>query len=275
MTIQQWLKEATDELADAMFTSPLLDAEIILAHTIRRQRTYLHAHGEDELDERQEEVANARLELRKDHVPVAYIIGHRYFYGRRFVVNPAVLIPRPESEQLIELLKKLLPDTMPLPHVTTKRLVDIGTGSGCLGITAKLEFPELDVALLDTSRHALTVAEKNADTLGAEVETYVSDLLVSYPHSPDIVLANLPYVDETWERSPELAHEPATALFADNKGLAIIERCLEQCTHRVKPGALLLFEADTRQLDDVARLARHYGFHETMRDSFAIAFKTA
>lgn len=272
MTIQQWLKEATDELADAMFTSPLLDAEIILAHTIRRPRTYLHAHSEDELDARQEEVANARIELRKDHVPVAYIIGHRYFYGRRFVVNPAVLIPRPESEQLIEMLKRLMPNTEPLPNVATKRLVDIGTGSGCLGITVKLEFPELNVALVDTSRHALTVAEKNASILGAEVETYVSDLLSSYPYSPDIVLANLPYVDETWERSPELAHEPADALFADNNGLAIIERCLEQCAHRVKPGALLLFEADTRQLDELARLAHPHGFSEVARDSFAIAF---
>jgi len=273
MTIQQWLKEATNELADAMFTSPLLDAEIILAHTIRKPRTYLHAHGEDSLDERQEEVANARIELRKDHVPVAYIIGHRYFYGRRFLVNPAVLIPRPESEQLIDMLKQLLPATQPLPYIATKRLVDIGTGSGCLGITAKLEFPDLEVALLDNSRHALTVAEKNSATLGAQTETYLSDLLASYPHSPDIMIANLPYVDESWERSPELAHEPAVALFADDNGLNVIERCLEQCARRVKPGALLLFEADTRQLDDVAQIAKRQGFSEAMRDSFAIAFR--
>lgn len=272
MTIVEWLKQATDELADAMFTSPRLDAEIILAHTIRKPRTYLHAHGEEALDERQEEVANARIELRKDHVPVAYIIGHRYFYGRRFVVTPAVLIPRPESEQLIEMLKRLFPSTLPLPDVATKRLVDIGSGSGCLGITAKLEFPELEVALVDNSRHAQTIAEKNAKILGADVELFTSDLLANYPHSPDIVLANLPYVDESWERSAELAHEPSEALFADNHGLALIERCLEQCSHRVKPGALLLFEADTRQLDDVAKIAHQFGFKEISRDSFAIGF---
>lgn len=272
MTIQQWLKQATDELADAMFTSPLLDAEIILAHTIRKPRTFLHAHGEDELDARQEDIANARIEIRKDHVPVAYIIGHRYFYGRRFIVNPAVLIPRPESEQLIETLKSLLPATQPLANIATKRLVDIGTGSGCLGITAKLEFPELHVTLLDSSQHALTVAEKNARVLEADVELLKSDLLAGYPYSPDIVLANLPYVDEAWDRSPELSHEPSEALFASNNGLALIERCLEQCSHRVKPGALLLFEADTRQLDDVAKIAGNFGFKEIARDSFMIAF---
>jgi release factor glutamine methyltransferase len=269
MTIQQWLKQATDELADAMFISPLLDAEIILAHTIRKPRTHLHAHGEDELDARQEDVANARIELRKDHVPIAYIIGHRYFYGRRFSVSPAVLIPRPESEQLIETLKTLLAGTL-LSH---KRLVDIGTGSGCLGVTAKLEFPELDVALLDTSQHALTVAEKNANAYSAEVELIKSDLLTNYPYSPDIVLANLPYVDETWEQSPELYHEPSEALFAKDNGLAIIKRCIEQCSRRLSPGALLLLEADTRQLDALATIASTLGFSEVARDSFTIAFK--
>lgn len=273
MTISAWLKDATNELADAMFASPRLDAEIILAHTIRKPRTYLHAHGDEELDLHREEVANARIELRKDHVPVAYIIGHRYFYGRRFMVTPAVLIPRPESEQLIEMMKQLLPDGQPLPDVAVRRLVDIGTGSGCLGITAKLEFPELTVDLVEASRHALTIAEKNASALGADVEVYISDLLASYPHSPNIVLANLPYVDETWERSPELAHEPHEALFAEDGGLAIIERCLEQCARRIKPGGLVLLEADTRQLDAISQLAHNYGFKEVARDSFAIGFR--
>lgn len=272
MTIQDWLRDATNELADAMFTSPRLDAEIILAHTIKHPRTYLHAHGDEELEARHEEIANARIELRKDHVPVAYIIGHREFYGRRFLVSPAVLIPRPESEQLIELLKDVLPSTTPLPNVAMKRLVDIGTGSGCLGITAKLEFPEFEVTLLDTSRHALTVAEKNATALGAKVETATSDLLASYPHSPDVVLANLPYVDKHWDRSPELAHEPADALYADEEGLAVIRRCLEQCERRLKPGALVVLEADTRQLDAIATLAHKHHFKEVARKEYAVAF---
>ena len=197
MTINEWLRDATNELADAMLPSPNLDAEIILAHTIKHPRTYLHAHGDEEISPRTEDIANARIDLRTDRVPVAYIIGHKEFYGRKFQVNPSVLIPRPESEQLITLLKQLLPDTAALPGVESKRLVDIGTGSGCLGVTAKLEFPELSVALTDINRHALAVAKKNAELTGAKVDTFVSDLLADYPYSPDIVLANLPYVDRT------------------------------------------------------------------------------
>lgn len=274
MTISAWLKQATDELADLLLPSPRLDAEVILAHTIRHPRTYLHAHGDDELSARDEDIANARIELRKDRVPVAYIIGHKEFYGRRFTVSPAVLIPRPESEQLIEMLNAIMPDSAALPGIATKRLVDVGTGSGCLGITAKLEHPEFDVALIDTSRHALAIAEKNAKALGASVETYVSDLLLGYPYSPDIVVANLPYVDRSWDYlSPELANEPEEALFADDDGLAIIKRCIEQVASRTKPGALLLLEADPRQLDAIAHFAKSYGFKEVQRTEYAIGLE--
>ncbi|AHB42399.1 modification methylase, HemK family protein [Candidatus Saccharibacteria bacterium RAAC3_TM7_1] len=276
MTILAWLKRATDELADAMFDSPRLDAEIILAHTLRHPRTYLHAHGDEPIEPRLEEIANARIELRKDHVPVAYIIGHKEFYGRRFRVSPAVLIPRPESEQLIDLLKAIIPTTAPLPSIAPKRLVDIGTGSGCLGITAKLEFPELQVDLIDNSRHALTIAKKNADQFEANVEVFSSDLLLGYPYTPNYVLANLPYVDPSWELSDELSHEPSEALFANDQGLAVIKRCIEQTAARLPKGGYLLLEADTRQLDTIASLARRYGFNETARDSFALCLeKTA
>lgn len=273
MTIAQWLKQATDELADDLLPSPRLDAEIILAHTLRHPRTYLHAHSDDDLSLRDVDIANARIELRKDRVPVAYIIGHKEFYGRRFKVSPSVLIPRPESEQLVTMLRALLPTSQALPGLAPMRLVDIGTGSGCLGVTIKLELPELSVALVDTSRHALQIAEKNARALGAEVETFVSDLLQSYPYSPDIVVANLPYVDRSWDQSPELANEPAEALYADDGGLSIIKRCIEQVVARAKPNALLLLEADPRQLDDIAAFARQQGFKEVARDEFAIGLR--
>lgn len=273
MTIDEWLKDATNELADDLLPSPRLDAEIILAHSLRHPRTYLHAHGDETISPRDEDIANARIELRKERIPVAYIIGHKEFYGRRFVVSPSVLIPRPESEQLITMLKKQLSDTVALPGVATKRLVDIGTGSGCLGITAKLEFPELSVGLLDKSRHALKIAEKNARLLGADVEAFTSDLLTGYPYSPDIIIANLPYVDRSWDVSPELASEPEEALYADDEGLAIIKRCIDQVAARAKPGALLLLEADPRQLDAITRYGNEHGLKEIDRDEFAVALK--
>lgn len=273
MKISQWLKHATDELADDMLPSPRLDAEIILSHTVRHPRTYLHAHGDEDLSMRTQDIANARLELRKDRVPVAYIIGHKEFYGRRFVVSPAVLIPRPESEELLSALKQILPNTTALPGVAKKRLVDIGTGSGCLGVTAKLEFPELEVALVDNSRHALAVAEKNARLLEADVELFVSDLMLDYPYSPDIIVANLPYVDKVWDQSPELASEPPEALYADDGGLAIIKRCIEQAAGRSKPAAYLLLEADPRQLDDITRFGQKHGFTERIRGEFIVVLQ--
>lgn len=273
MTIAQWLKDASNELADNLLPSARLDAEIILAHTLKKPRTYLHAHGDDELSLRDADIANARIELRKDRVPVAYIIGHKEFYGRRFMVSPSVLIPRPESEQLIAMLKRYLPSTTALPIGQSKRLVDVGTGSGCLGITAKLEFPELNVALIDKSRHALSVAVKNAAKLGATVETFTSDILMDYPYSPDIILANLPYVDRSWDVSPELASEPEEALYAEDNGLAIIKRCIDQTAARAKPHAILLLEADPRQLDDIRKYASDHSFKEFDRTEFAIGLE--
>src|SRR5690606_787546 len=121
------------------------------------------------------------------------------------------------------------------------------TGSGCLGITAKLEFPELDVTLLDISRHALTVAEDNAKRLQADIKTVRSDLLQSYPLKVDFILANLPYVGKDWEVSPETKHEPATALFANDDGLALIYRLLQESPSRLNPKGTLFIEADPRQ----------------------------
>lgn len=273
MTIGAWLSEATKELVNAGIDTARLDAEIILAHTIKYPRTYLHAHPDEQLDERAEEIATARLDLRLDNVPIAYIIGHKEFYGRRFYVTPAVLVPRPESEQIIELLTRILPATSPLLHDDPKRLADIGTGSGILGITAKLEYPELDVTLLDISKAALNVAKKNARALEATVTAMESDLLDSYPYVPDIVLANLPYVDPAWQRSPETAHEPELALFAEEHGLALIGQCLKQLSHRQKPGGYAILEADPRQWKQIESLARKNGFRLIEQADFAAAFQ--
>ncbi len=272
MTIAMWLRQATNELADAMLVSPQLDAEIILAHTIGHPRTWLHAHGNDPLEPRHEEIANARLDLRLDHVPVAYIIGHKEFYGRRFMVTTHTLIPRPESEQVIELLLEAVSPHTALSPPETKRLVDIGTGSGCLGITAKLERPHLEVTLCDTSKFALDTAEKNAEKLGASVHCMVSNLLQDYPFTPDIVLANLPYVDETWERSPDTAHEPAEALFAPRGGLALIEKCFDELAHRMEYGGIAIFEADPRQWDTILPYAKKSGFEVAATREYAVSF---
>lgn len=266
LAIKEWLAQASAQLQTCGIATAKLDAEIIVAHTINRGRTYLHAHGEVQLSSRQQEIADARLQLRLDRTPIAYIIGHKEFYGRRFHVTTATLIPRPESEAVIEILRDRLPRTAALiPEI--KHLVDVGTGSGCLGITAKLEFPDLDVTLIDISRHALRVAEQNAAALRADVRTAQGDLLEPYPLRADYMLANLPYVDPQWRRSPETDHEPELALFAEDNGLALIERLIAQAPRKMNPGGLLLLEADPRQHAAIVRLARAAGFsHVETRD---------
>ena len=258
-TVRAWLDDATRQLEIANIPSARLDAELLLAHTIRKPRTWLHGHIDDTLDSRQLEIAQARLDLRLDRVPVAYIIGHKEFYGRTFKVTTATLIPRPESETLIELLTEALPKNERLIAERPLRLVDVGTGSGCLGITAKLQHPELDVTLTDVSRHALNVAEDNAETLHADVELIQSDLLTSYPFIADCIVANLPYVNPEWERSPETDHEPASALFALNNGLALIFELIVQTKEKLAVGGTLILEADPEQHDAIKKEAASYG----------------
>jgi release factor glutamine methyltransferase len=263
--IKAWLKDAAEQLAEIGITTALLDAEVILAHTLKKSRTYLHAHGDDTLSYREYDIANARLDLRLDRTPIAYIIGHKEFYGRSFKVSPATLIPRPESEALIELLKKHL-------KPTAKTLIDIGTGSGCLGITAKLEHPSLNVTVTDVSRYALAIAKENADNLHADITIIKSDLLYSAATGYSCLIANLPYVDREWERSPETSFEPELALFAEDNGAQLIFKLLEQVPLHILPNGLILLEADPYQHDRIISKAAEHGMTHIETLDYAVAF---
>jgi release factor glutamine methyltransferase len=268
--ISQWLDQAAKQLAQAGIASSRLDAEIILAHTIHKGRTFLHAHPDDHIPNHSLAIADARLQLRIDRTPVAYIIGHKDFYGRPFHVTPATLIPRPESEMIITILKELQTDTAG----SLLTLVDVGTGSGCLGITAKLELPNLDVTLLDVSKYALRIAKENADSLGAEVTIATSDLLSNYPFTASFIVANLPYVDPTWDRSPETYHEPDLALFAKGKGLDLIKKLIHQAPSRLTASGALILEADPWQHADIIAAGKQNGFNRsTIRDFIVVLQK--
>lgn len=258
MTIDKWIHEASAELKNAGIDSALLDAELILAHTLRQPRTFLHAHGTDEISARHEDIANARLQLRIERTPVAYIIGHKEFYGRKFKTSPAALIPRPESEALIELTGEILPKNLPLVPVST-RLIDVGTGTGCLGITAKLEWPEITVSLADIDKHALNLARENAELLHADVTLLQNDLLRGYTDPVDIIIANLPYVDKQWEVSPETHAEPSIALYASDSGLSLIKQLILQASQLLPTGGHLLLESDLRQHAAIIALAKESG----------------
>jgi release factor glutamine methyltransferase len=253
--IKDWLSSASQQLSEAEISSARLDSEIILASVLQKSRTYLHAHDNDLLSEGDSETASAHLKMRLNRVPIAYIIGYKDFYGRSFCVTTDTLVPRPESEDIITILKERYTST----GAKNSRFIDIGTGSGCLGITAKLEIPELDVTLADISPAALAVAAQNATALNANVKTLQSDLLASYPYKADYIIANLPYVDITWRCSPETKHEPSLALFADDSGFDLINKLIEQTYDHLAPGGLLLLESDARQHTAIVHKTKSHG----------------
>ena len=255
MIISEWLKIAAKSLKIANIPSARLDAELILANTLRKNRTYLHAHLDEEIDPRRFDIANARLDLRLDRVPIAYILGYKEFYGRRFTVSPSVLIPRPESEDLISLFLELTAG-----EITEKVLIDVGTGSGCLGITAKLERNNLSVILSDISKPALNIAEKNANALNADVHIQQQSLLNGQLKPVDYIFANLPYVDKNWDVSPELQYEPDIALFAEDEGLKLILQLISQAPRCLISEGLLFIEADPQQHNRIIDEAVKNGF---------------
>ena len=186
--------------------------------------------------------------------PAAYQKGLADFYGREFIVNPNVLIPRPETETIIDMTlnllgKPYLPGVKPGAAKLSQdsKVLEIGTGSGCIAITLKLEAPELDIVATDISEDALVVAQSNIEKLGAKIKLEKADLLNGVSSIPDLLIANLPYVDREWDwiDKDALSHEPEMALYADNHGLELIYRLIDQAAEKGIPH--LILEADPSQ----------------------------
>lgn len=149
-------------------------------------------------------------------------------------------------------------------------MIDIGTGSGCLGITAKLEFPEINVTLSDISDQALEVASDNAKILSANVEIIISDLLDSINFVPDVIIANLPYVDSAWPTSPETKYEPRSALFASDGGKELIKKLISQASKIQTENRVLIFESDHEQHDELIEFAERFGYKNTKINGYAV-----
>lgn len=294
-TIKQWLDEATQKLQVAGIPSARLDSELLLADAIGRDRVWLITHLEEPLEaasfaegfafpakrgkkngqfapsEPEENDVDLRervtrlLDRRANREPLAYIRGYKEFYGRNFLVTPDTLIPRPETEVMIELLAPLV--------ATDQHLIDIGTGSGVIAITAALEFPDLIVDACDVSSAALIVAEKNAAMHDARVSFSASNLLDSIDTSYHIICANLPYVDSSWNTSAETRLEPSLALYASDGGLALINRLIEQAPSKLAATGYLLLEADPRQHDAIIQFAHGHGFDWHQTDGYIIVLQ--
>lgn len=275
--ISAWLQVATKKLQNSGVSTARLDSELLLAHILEVDRTWLHAHGDESLTAQQFTELERLIKRRLNREPIAYITGKKEFYGREFIVTPDVLIPRPESETMIDLLKSLHPAILAKTPRSKEQifLIDVGTGSGCLGITARLELPELDVTLSDVSQAALSIARENAKKMGADTHLIESDLLSNFQFpTSNFILANLPYVDPSWERSPETDHEPALALFAEQHGLELIYKLLDQTPKVLTSGGYILLEADPEQHAAIIRRGQQNGLRlEAIRDYIVILQK--
>lgn len=254
MNIQKWLSLAYVKLKESGVVSFQLDSLILLEHVTRLNKAYILAHQDEELSTKQILELNKLLTRRCKREPIAYITGKKEFYGREFYVNKNTLIPRPESESFIDLLKK--------HKVTHHNIIDVGCGSGVLGITTKLELPSNNIILSDVSKKALNIAKINLKRHDLNLPLLQADLL-NLPESlnitdnnPTVVLANLPYVPKSLKTEPELNYEPKLALFAQNKGMKCYQLLWEQLLSASQI-SIVLTESMLSQHQEMNKLARN------------------
>ena len=260
MTLRTALRQGTELLAKTNISVPRLTAEVLLCHALQRERAWLYAHSDEELREVEWIHYGRYLDERMRGKPTQYITKKQEFYGRQFTVGPAVLIPRPETEHLIEtVLRRRQPGLM----------VDVGTGSGAIAVTLALETGGYVVAS-DISPAALAVAAENARQLQARVSFVETDLLAALAdQSAAVVASNPPYVAEgdrdTLQREVR-DWEPHLALFAAESGLAVYPRLISEAKRVLLPGGLLALEMGAGQAEAVAGMLAGWHNVELVND---------
>ncbi len=265
MTVSNWLHEAQQKLEGAGIETARLDCLVLLENCLNKNRTQLLAHPDLEINTEQQNYLWRQIERRTGHEPLAYIRGKVEFYGRDFLVDKHVLVPRPESETIIDLLKTArLPEH---PHI-----VDVGTGSGALGITAKLELPNAAVTLLDIDRQALKVAEKNINKFSVDIAHILSDLLPADTLC-DVVIANLPYVPDAFSINRAAQAEPRLAIFGGPDGLEHYRRMFVQLQSFSKKPQFILTESLPQQHAKLIEIAGQAGFMLTNSEDFIQQFE--
>lgn len=253
MTIDQALLSARTRLATASFEPALREANLLLARILECSEAQLLARGNEDLDDSRLARFQELLDRRLTGEPIAYILGEREFFGRAFFVDPRVLIPRPETEHLIEIALDLHLQAQP-------RILDIGTGSGCLAVTLLAQLPGSVAVATDVSLAALRVAERNArkHNVKRRLDLVAADLASACDlASFQLVVSNPPYIgcNEASSLSPEITDfEPATALFAEPGGHSLLERILDTLSD-LRSGTPLLLEIGAGQAELIAQAA--------------------
>jgi release factor glutamine methyltransferase len=254
VTIQNALADATAALANSDLKQARLEAGSVLSHVMNRDRTFILAHPEHVLDNHLLAMFQSLVVRRAAGEPLQYITGHQEFFKLDFEVTPEVLIPRPESEAIVEVALELLPKDR------SSRLADVGTGSGCLAISILHELPNTSGIAIDVSPDALKVARRNAQRHGGidRLQLVESDLFsaVAGAGQFDLIVSNPPYVPDNDLDSlqREVRYEPRSALAGGSDGLDVIRRLLREAPSRIQTGGHLVFEFGFGQAEPLLNL---------------------
>lgn len=258
MTVLEVLTAAAGYLDKHGVESPRLNAEHLLAHVLGKKRLDLYLEFDRPLSDAERAPLRDLIRRRGERVPLQHLLGTAEFFGRSFLCDGRALIPRPETEQLVELI---------LPHKPA-RVLDVGTGSGIIAITLALELPDADVSALDLSPAALALTKENAARHGVSgrITLHEGDLLPESPPPFDLIAANLPYItsEEMKELAKEVLFDPANALDGGRDGLDLIRRLIADAPRFLSPSGLLALEIGHDQAARVAALCRESGYAEAV-----------
>jgi release factor glutamine methyltransferase len=264
-TIESWLRAAEVTLHDAGVATARLDCLVLLEDVLNTNRTQILADARREITEVERRRLDELITKRARHIPLAYLRHTTEFYGREFYIDERVLEPRPESETMIDMLKSL-----GLPEDST--LADIGSGSGALGITAKLECPGLNVTLIEIDSGALAVSRRNVSLHNMTIQTLQADLLIATDEQFDVLLCNLPYVPDNFQVNTAALHEPKLAIFGGPDGLDVYRKLFQQISSREGSKPKLLTESLPPQHPKLLRIAADHGYGQADEQDFIQLF---
>jgi release factor glutamine methyltransferase len=269
MNVADWLKKSTAELTRAKIQTARLDCLVLLEDCTSKDRSWLLANPNFEIPKEQNIKLDSQLRRRINHEPLAYIRNKAEFYGRQFYVDERVLQPRPESEGIIKFLLELKIDSR-------QTIIDIGTGSGALAITAKLETTADKVIATDIDLNSLIVARQNANALGAKVEFLSGSLLSPLNNiflKDYVLLCNLPYVPNNLKLNKAATKEPAIAIFGGKDGLDLYIELFEQISRLKTKPLYVITESLPEQHKRLAEIAQTSGYEKLRADGFVQSFK--
>ncbi len=260
-TIRDLLRWTTDRFTQCGIETPRLDAEVLLAHALKTTRLHLYTHHDQPVGTEERALFRNAVLRRTQHEPVAYLLGYKEFFGREFVVNSSVLIPRPETEHVIE-------QTLEWAEIQQDpciRIADIGCGSGAIGVTLACELPMARVTLVDISQSALNTAIDNAHRLGVadRVEGVCADLCTSLHGAYDAIVSNPPYIADAEVLPVDVQDfEPSLALRGGEKGYEILHRLCLDARKVLRDGGLLACEVGAGQATELQQFMADLGFRD-------------